>query len=150
MSNTVTVLSILTIGFLGVMALLGKITGVSTIISLLVGLTLVVIAILFACFLCFYRLRNKLVSIFLDWSTRFFKEKCAYFILTFIFVLLTAGLIILCLFQHLSYVSHNTPIHQPGDVYLQLVPNYVLFVLNLIEFIWGLQFLKDSCKSLPT
>lgn len=65
----------------------------------------------------------------------------------FVFVALTAGLITLCLFQHLSYISHNTPIKVSNSVYLQLQPIYALFVLNLIEFIWGLQFLKDTCTS---
>ena len=145
MATVATVGAVLVIGTIGVMALMGKITGTTTVVTLIVGIILLGIAVMFACFLCFYRLRHKLVPIFLDWSSRFFKEHCLYFFFTFLFVVLTAGLIVLCLFQHIAYISHNTPKKVQGDVYLQLVPNYALFILNLIEFIWGLQFLKDAC-----
>ena len=63
------------------------------------------------------------------------------------FILLTAGLIVLCMFQHLAYLSHGDLQKQEKDVYLKLSPNILLFILNLIEFIWGLQFLKDLCNN---
>jgi uncharacterized membrane protein (DUF4010 family) len=73
MSAVVTVLSIFTLTVLGVLAFAGKINGASPALTLLTGFLLIGTAVLFACFLCFYRLRNKLISIFLDWSSRFFK-----------------------------------------------------------------------------
>lgn len=73
MAGIVTVLAILALGTLGIMSLAGKINGTLPVITLLLGFVLIGIAILFACFLCFYRLRNKLVPIFLDWSVKFFK-----------------------------------------------------------------------------
>ena len=147
MVGVATICAILAIATIAILAFIGKVGGTSTVVTLVVGIILLCIAIMFACFLCFYRRRNKLVPIFLEWSAKFFKEHCMYFILTFVFVLLTAGLIVLCLFQHIAYISHNTPLKVQGDVYLQLNPNYVLFVFNLIEFIWGLQFLKDACTN---
>ena len=60
---------------------------------------------------------------------------------------MTAGLIVLCLFQHLAFLSSSEPLPTEGDLFLKLKPNTLLFVLNIIEFIWGLQFLKDSCKT---
>lgn len=96
--------------------------------------------------LCFYRLRNKLINIFLDWSTHFLKDHMLYYLYPFIFIALTVGLIVLCMFQHLAYLSNADPTHQDGDIYLNLSTNTPLFILNLIEFVWGLQFLKDSCK----
>jgi len=131
-AGVVTILAILALGMLGIMALAGKIAGTLPVVTLLVGFILIGVAIMFACFLCFYRMRNKLVPIFLEWSSKFFKEGCLYFVIAFIFVGLTFGLIALCLFQHLAYISHSTPIQVQGDIYLQLVPNYLLFVLNLI------------------
>ena len=147
MVGVATICAILAIATIAILAFIGKVGGTSTVVTLMLGIILLCIAIMFACFLCFYRRRNKLLPIFLEWSAKFFKEHCVHFILTFVFVLLTAGLIVLCLFQHIAYISHNTPLKVQGDVYLQLNPNYVLFVFNLIEFIWGLQFLKDACKS---
>ena len=73
MAAAVTVFAILTLGTLGIMALAGKINGTLPVVTLLLGFILVGIAILFACFLCFYRLRNKLVPVFLDWSCKFFR-----------------------------------------------------------------------------
>lgn len=132
MASIATVCAVLAIGAIGVLALIGKVTGTTTVVTIIAGIILLAIAIMFACFLCFYRLRHKLVPIFLDWASKFFKEHCFYFFLTFVFVILTAGLIALCLFQHIAYISHNTPKKVQGDIYLQLVPNYVLFILNLV------------------
>ena len=88
MASVVAVLAILALGFLGILILMGKVTGISTVVTLIVGLVLVGIAVLFAAFLCFYRLRNKLVPIFLDWGTCFLREHCGYFLLIFIFIIL--------------------------------------------------------------
>lgn len=146
-STVVTVLAIVAIAFLGIIVISGRISGMSSWVSIVLGLILMGTAVMFACFLCFYRLRNKLINIFLDWSTQFLKEHCAYFLYPFIFIALTAGLIVLCMFQHLAYLSHAEPTHHDGDIYLNLSSNTLLFILNLVEFIWGLQFLKDSCTS---
>lgn len=73
MSNVATIFAIFAIGAIGIMALIGKISGTSTIVTLVLGLVLIGIALMFACFLCFYRLRHKLVPIFLDWATKFYK-----------------------------------------------------------------------------
>lgn len=65
-----------------------------------------------------------------------------------IFILLTIGLIVLCLFQYLVYSSSSDPKPQDDDIYLHIWANPVLTILNIIEFIWGMQFLKDSCNYL--
>jgi len=65
-----------------------------------------------------------------------------------IFIALSIGLIALCWFQLLSYWSHsNLQFHQ-HDVYYQpegIFAN-IMQVLDLIEFIWGLCFLKEACN----
>lgn len=147
MASIATVCAILAVGAIGILALIGKIKGTSPVVTLILGFVLIGIALMFACFLCFYRLRHKLVPIFLDWASKYFKEHCATFVITFVFVLLTGGLVVLCLFQHIAYISHSPLLKVPGDIYLQLNPNVLLFILNIVEFIWGLQFLKDSCKN---
>lgn len=65
-----------------------------------------------------------------------------------IFILLTIGLIVLCLFQYLAYSSSSDPKPQDDNIYLHIWANPVLTILNIIEFIWGMQFLKDSCNYL--
>lgn len=115
---------------------------------MLIGITLILIAVLFVFFLCFYRKRNKLISIFLDWSTKYYKERILYIGFIFLFLFFTSGLIALCLFQHLAFLTNHTPVAKENDIYLDSTMNVALFILNLLEFIWGLQFLKDSCKSI--
>ena len=132
MATVVTVLAIIALGFLGILFLSGKISGIQPWVTLLIGLFLVALAILFACFLCFYRLRNKLIGIFLDWSTVFLKEHCIYFFYTFVFIALTAGLIVLCMFQHLAYLSHSDLMRKDNDIYLNLSTNPGLFLLNIV------------------
>lgn len=131
-STVVTVLAIISLGFLGIIFLSGKVTRVSSWVTVLIGLGLLGVALMFACFLCFYRLRNKLISIFLDWATYFFKDHCLMFLYTFIFMGFTAGLIVLCMFQHLAYLSHSDLTRQNQDIYLNLSTNTLLFILNLV------------------
>ena len=73
MASIVTVLAIIALGFLGVLVMIGKVSGLSDGVRILVGIVLIAVAVLFACFLCFYRLRNRLIAIFLDWASSFMK-----------------------------------------------------------------------------
>jgi hypothetical protein len=61
------------IGTIGILVLLGKVAGASTVVTLIVGVVLIGVAVMFAFYLCCYRLRQKLVPIFLEWGSRFFK-----------------------------------------------------------------------------
>lgn len=114
--------------------------------KIFIGVALILVGLLFVVELCFYRRRIKLTGIFLDWSTKFLSEKCVTFGYIIIWIIFTLLLIVLCVFQHLAYHSNSAPIQQEGDIYLKLSASPVLIALNIIEFIWGLQFLKDSCN----
>jgi hypothetical protein len=105
----VTVLAILSLGAMGIFVLVGNISSINNTVKIILGTILIGLAVLFSFFLCFYRRRNKLIGIFLDWSTRFMKEHIIYFFYPFIFIALTAGLVALCLFQHLAYLSKSQP-----------------------------------------
>lgn len=50
--------------------------------------------------------------------------------------------------QYLAFLSSNEPRPYKNDLYLKLQPNILWIILNIIEFLWGFQFLKDSCKYL--
>jgi hypothetical protein len=143
MTAIATVLSIVSLGVMGIILLLDN-SG-SSILKICVGVILITVAVLFTFFLCFFRKRNRLTGVFIDWSTRLAKERVSYYFFVLLFILMTAGLIVLCLFQHLAFLSSSEPLPTEGDLFLKLTPNTILFVLNIIEFIWGLQFLKDSC-----
>jgi hypothetical protein len=72
-AHSTTFSAIISLGALSFLVLLGNISAMSSTIKYTIGFLLLGFAILFSFFLCFYRLRNKLVGIFLDWSTRFMK-----------------------------------------------------------------------------
>ncbi len=106
---------------------------------------LIIFAGLACLLICLYKDRIKVVAVFLYWAARFIKAKPVVLAYVPLFLLLTAGLIFLCFFQYLAFNSSSSPEEQEGDIYLQLPGNGTLTVLTLIEFIWGLQFLKDAC-----
>lgn len=148
MTAVVTIFSIISLAAMGVILLIDRSENVSTIAKLIIAIFLLVLAVLFSFFLCFFRRRNRLTGVFIDWGTRLAKQRLTYYLFTILFIVFTAGLIVLCLFQHLAFLSHSEPEPSSNDIFLKLTPNVALFVLNVVEFIWGLQFLKDACNSL--
>ena len=59
-----------------------------------------------------------------------------------LFLVLLWGLCVLFLFQHLGFsnVSHY------NNNFFNFANPGILGILNIIEFLWGLQFLRDACK----
>jgi hypothetical protein len=146
MTAFVTVLSILTLAAIGIIILIDNSERISGIVKVIIAVVAITTAVLFTFFLCFFRRRNRLTGVFIDWGTKLAKEKFSYYLFTLLFIIFTVGLIVLCLFQHLAFLSHSDPSPSSGDIFLKLTTNIPLFILNFVEFIWGLQFLKDSCK----
>lgn len=64
-----------------------------------------------------------------------------------VFIVLSFGLVVLCIWQFVAIGSANAPYWNPSLVYQQIKYSVVLMVLNVIEFIWGIQFVRDSCTS---
>jgi H+/Cl- antiporter ClcA len=92
-----------------------------------------------------YRNALRLQGIFLDYARRFIVEKGSSFVYIPIFLLLTAGTFTLFLFQHVAFSSKS---HSNNNYFDFSNPGFLGW-LNIIEFLWALQFLRDSCKSLP-
>ena len=89
-----------------------------------------------------------MVGILLKYAGEFLSERCGNFLYIPFFIVLTIGLIVLCVFQYLAFTSNDDPVPKEGDVYLHSSANAALTILTVIEFIWGLQFLKDACNIL--
>jgi hypothetical protein len=81
------------------------------------------------------------------YSNVFLKENIIIFAYIPLFMVLSFGLVVLCIWQFIAFGSYEQPYLNPGDLYYTSGQNMFLQVLNLIEFIWGLQFLRDSCTS---
>ena len=86
----------------------------------------------------------KLSIDFLQEASQCFWEFPLLSLLSFVFVLLLLGLTVLCGFQVLAYWSSSNMQFSQGSVYEHPFGTFAIFmtVLNLIEFIWGLSFLK--------
>jgi len=61
-----------------------------------------------------------------------------------LFIVLSFGLIILFAWQYFAFGTYYPPYLSTGDLFLTSGHNTFLQVLNVIEFIWGIQFLRDS------
>ena len=94
----------------------------------------------------FYPKAMRLQAIFLEYAKRFFVENYYVLIYVPIFMLLTVGLIALCLFQHCAFSSKT---HSNANFFDFSNPG-LLGWLNIAEFIWGLQFLRDSSNCCDT
>ncbi len=58
---------------MGVILLIDQSEGVSSIAKLVIAILLLGLAILFSFFLCFFRRRNRLTGVFIDWGTKLAK-----------------------------------------------------------------------------
>lgn len=112
---------------------------------IVLGSVLIVLGVFFFTMLILYRRRVKITGVLLHYAANFLNFQPINFIFIPIFLVLSVGLIILCLFQYLCFSSQHDPQPTEGDVFLHLQKNVPLTVLTLIEFIWGMQFLKDTC-----
>jgi hypothetical protein len=90
----------------------------------------------------------KISIIYLQQASKCFWEFPSLAGLSFLFVLLLIGLTALVGFQTLAYWSNSDLEFEPNSVYTYPVGKFAVFmtVLNFVEFIWGLSFLKESCK----
>lgn len=75
-------------------------------------------------------------------SVRFLTERPLNFWDILIWIIFTGGLIAIILFQQLSFSYYN---RKNNNLYDLSNPG-IWGILNIIEYIWGLRFLKDSCS----
>lgn len=77
----------------------------------------------------------------------FLKETPAVFAYIPLFLILTAGLVVLFVWQYVAFGTFSDPyLKNPNDFYFSSGMSIALEILNLIELIWGLQFLRDACN----
>jgi hypothetical protein len=114
--------------------------------NIIIGIGLILLAICFMAFVFCQGREIELASIFLTYGNVFLKENFVLFAYILLFILFSFGLVVLCVWQFISFGSVNQPTWQAADLYKTIQQNYVLQVLNFIEFVWGLQFIRDSCK----
>jgi hypothetical protein len=93
-----------------------------------------------------YKKEIELASIFMYHSNKFLKESPAVFGYIALFLVLSFGLIVLCIWQYIAFGTANDPYLTAGSLFYSSGHSVFLQILNVIELIWGLQFLRDACK----
>ena len=80
----------------------------------------------------------------------FLKENPLIFLYIPLYIVLSFGLVVVCIWQYISFGTISEPFLEDGALYYSSRQSYVLQVFNAIEFIWGIQFLRDSGTLLPS
>lgn len=80
------------------------------------------------------------------YSNQFLKETPQMLAYIGLFLVLSFGLVVLCVWQFIAFGTFSAPYLNKGDLYFSSYQNVFLQVLNVIEFVWGIQFLRDACS----
>jgi hypothetical protein len=81
-------------------------------------------------------------------GNKFLKSDCLVWGYIPLFLVLTFGLIVLIVWQYIAFGTAYPSTYNPNDLYRQSSHCIPLQILNAIELIWGLQFLRDACNYL--
>lgn len=65
-----------------------------------------------------------------------------------LFIIFTGIFLAIFLFQYLAYSSINQPVKNNKSIYMESDFYNVWNYLNIIELLWGMYFLRDTCKKL--
>lgn len=87
-------------------------------------------------------------GIFLKQASNFLSTKGIVLLAIPVFMLLGTCLVALFVFQLLAYWSYSDPVFIKKEVYYDPQNNGagIWTVLNFIELLWGLEFLKYACN----
>jgi hypothetical protein len=107
----------------------------------LIAITAFVLAIIIAVMGIYYGNEAKLQGFFLAYANRFLVENPYTFLYIPIYIILCIGLVALFIFQHCAFSSKNST----STNFFDFSNPGFWGVLNILEFIWGLQFLRDAC-----
>ncbi len=110
-----------------------------------IAVTCFVLAVLLFSMFWFYSNALRIQSIFLDYARLFLHEVRGTFAYIFIFLIFLTGFIALITFQHVAFSSKSNR----NTNFWDLTNPGLLGIFNILEFIWGFQFLRDACTINP-
>lgn len=119
-----------------VLALLGGVW------SIVLGVLLIVLALILIVMLCMYSNEIKFQGYMLEYAVKFLNQNPHTFIYIPIFLLFHIGLVALVLWQHCCFVSY----YMGSGNFWKLNSSGILDILNILEYIWAQQFLRDACN----
>ena len=104
------------------------------------AIILIILAIILTVMLCVYINEVKFQGYMLDYATRFLNENPQVFLYIPVFILFHFGLIALIFWQHSCFSSY----YRGSNNFWNFASSGVFDVLNILEYFWGLQFLRDA------
>lgn len=107
-------------------------------IKIFLGVVCILLFFLLIAMIVMYRNQMKFQGLCLDYAVRFLNENPFVFGFIPLFMLLTLGLVALITWQHCCFIS------QSKSYFWNFANNGIWGVLNILEFIWGFQFLRDA------
>lgn len=110
--------------------------------SIVFGVFLILLALILIVMLCMYSNEVKFQGYMLEYSVKFLNQNPHAFIYIPVFFLFHVGLVALILWQHSCYSSY----YMGSGNFWKLTSSGFLDILNILEYIWGLQFLRDACN----
>lgn len=110
--------------------------------NLYFGIFLIIFALILIVMMCMYSRELKFQGYMLQYAVIYLDHNPITFIAIPIFFLLHLGLIVLVFWQYICFSSDFT---LKNIVIWKFTLGKIFNVLTLIEYLWGLQFLRDSC-----
>ncbi len=90
--------------------------------------------------LCLYSNAVKFQGLFLHYATRFLAKHLSNAVYLVLHLIFLAGLIVLFIWQYSCYSSINSE----NRNYFNFCNGGIWQIFNILEFIWGVEFLRDS------
>lgn len=91
--------------------------------------------------LAFWANERKFQGLMLDYGKKFLTERPLSFLYIPFFMLLATGLLALFVWQHCCFSS----VFSGNNNFFNFNNTGVWEILNILELIWGLAFLRDAC-----
>jgi len=110
--------------------------------AIVIGVLLILLAIILIVMLCVYSNEIKFQGYMLEYAVRFLNENPQVFLYIPVFLLFHFGLAALIIWQHSCFASSMSN----GSKFWNFSSSGWLDILNVLEYLWGLQFLRDACK----
>lgn len=109
---------------------------------------LVLLCVFLVIISCVYRRNMTLTGIFLSQTARFLADSTPLFLLVFAYLVVTAGYLLLNVLIHWALSTTNSPKQTlSSDIWLRYHGSKLLQAIHIIVFLWGLQFIRDSCNA---
>lgn len=120
----------------------------STVWTIILAFVLILFGIAYVLYIIFYRRDIDLGSILVHHSNNFLKESYLVYFYIPLFLVFTILFLILIIWQFIAFGTANYPTFERNTIYYHSGHNIFLQILNVIELLWGLQFLRDACNFL--